>query len=153
MHGAPLQKFKIAGLGKSAGVVPIKVRNEVIGLLVVVRKAELEIARESQTLLQAVADFASISLVNSRLFRAFEQNAEASRTDVKRQNAMLESLRERLAEEVQAAIYPLNLVLTEMPGTLNNEQKQALQTVQSALQRLTRAAEKTIPSEALVRKA
>jgi DNA-binding response OmpR family regulator len=153
MHGVPLQKFKIAALGKSAGVVPIKVRNEVIGLLIVVRKADREIARESQTLLQAVADFASISLVNARLFRAYEQTAEAARGDVKRQNAMLEGLREKLAQEVQTAIYPLNLVLTEMPGNLNNDQKQALQSVQTALQRLTRAAEKTVPAaEAALRK-
>jgi DNA-binding response OmpR family regulator len=152
MYGAPLQKFKIASLGKAAGVVPIKIRNEVIGLLIVVRKADREIARESQTLLEAVADFASISLVNSRLFRAYEQTAEAARGDVKRQNAMLEALREKVAEEVQAAFYPLNLVLTEMPGNLNVEQKQALQTVQGALQRITRSAEKTVPAEAALRK-
>jgi hypothetical protein len=100
-----------------------------------------------------VADFASISLVNARLFRAYEQTAEAARGDVKRQNAMLEGLREKLAQEVQTAIYPLNLVLTEMPGNLNNDQKQALQSVQTALQRLTRAAEKTVPAaEAALRK-
>lgn len=152
MHGVPLQKFKVAGLGKSVGVVPIKIQNEVIGLLIVVRKADREIPRESQTLLQAVADFASISLVNTRLFRAFEYNAEAARGDVKRQNVLLESMREKVAEEVQAAIYPLNLVLTEMPGSLNEEQKQALQSVLSALQRITRAAERTVPAEATPRK-
>lgn len=152
MHGAALQKFKVASLGKSAAVAPIKIQNEVIGLLIVVRKADSEIPREAQALLEAVADFASISLVNARLFRAFEQTAEAARGDVKRQNALLENLREKVAEEVQAAVYPLNLVLTEMPGNLNEEQKQALQSVQSALQRVTRAAEKTMPSEAAVPK-
>ena len=53
MHGPPLQKFKVASLGKSAGVIPIKVRNEVIGLLIVVRKVDREISREEQTLLEA----------------------------------------------------------------------------------------------------
>ncbi|HEY2981963.1 MAG TPA: hypothetical protein VGJ22_12330, partial [Anaerolineales bacterium] len=103
-------------------------------------------------LLEAVADFASISLVNARLFRALEQTAEAARGDVKRQNALVEGMREKVAEEVQAAIYPLNLVMTEMPGNLNNEQKQALQSVQAALLRITRAAEKTVPAEAALRK-
>jgi DNA-binding response OmpR family regulator len=149
MHGAALQKFKVAALGKSAAVAPIKIHNEVIGLLIVVRKADREIPRETQTLLEAVADFASISLVNSRLFRALEQTAEAARGDVKRQNALLEALRERVAEDLQAAIYPLNLVLTEMPGNLNDEQKQALQSVQAALQRVTRAAERTTPAGGL----
>src|SRR3990172_4053638 len=78
IHGRPLEKFKIASLGKSAAVVPIKVQNEVIGLLLVLRKAEHSFDRSDQTLLEAVADYASISLVNARLFRAIEQTAEAA---------------------------------------------------------------------------
>ena len=145
MHGPPLQKFKVAALGKSAAVIPIKVQTEVIGLLIVVRRFDTEIGREEQALLEAVADFASTSLVNARLFRALEQSAEAARESEKRQNAALESMRAAVAKELQAAGYPLNLVLTEMPGTLNNEQKQALHSVQEALNRLTRASEKSVP--------
>ena len=73
IHGKPLEKFKVASLGKSAAVVPIKVQKEVIGLLMVLRKAERPFDRSDQTLLEAVADYASISLVNARLFRALEQ--------------------------------------------------------------------------------
>ena len=51
--------------------------------------------------------------------------------------------------EVQAAGYPLSLVLSGTPGSLNDAQRQALQTVQAALRRLTQAAEKTVPSESL----
>jgi two-component system NtrC family sensor kinase len=148
MHGPPLQKFKVAALGKSAGVVPIKVQNEVIGLLIVLRKADREISREEQTLLEAVADFASTSLVNSRLFRALEQSAEAARESEKRQKGLLVNMRAAVAKELQAASYPLNLVLTEMPGALNNEQKQALASVQEAVNRLARASEKFAPPEA-----
>jgi GAF domain-containing protein len=145
MHGAPLQKFRIAALGKSVAVIPIKVQNEVIGLLIVVRKADREINREEQALLEAVSDFASTSLVNARLFRALEQALEAAREGEKRQNALFENMRHIVTKELQAAGYPLNLVLTEMPGALNSEQKQALVSVQEALARLTRATEKTIP--------
>jgi len=147
MHGAPLQKFKVAALGKSAGVIPIKVQGEVIGLLIVVRKADVEISREGQTLLEAVADFASTSLVNARLFRAFEHAAEAAREGEKRQNSLLERVRSAAMQEVQAANYPIHLLLTETPGKLNPAQKQALLSVQGALQRLARAAEKTIPAD------
>ncbi len=143
MHGLPLQKFKVAALGQSAAVIPIKVQNEVIGLLIVVRRTAREFSREEQSLLEAVADFASTSLVNARLFRALEQSAEAARDSEKRQNALLETIRETVAKELQAAGYPLNLVLTEMPGALNNEQKQALASVQEALTRLNRVAEKS----------
>lgn len=144
MHGPPLQKFKVAALGKSAAVIPIKVQTEVIGLLIVVRRFDSEIGREEQALLEAVADFASTSMVNARLFRALEQSAEAARESEKRQNAALESMRAAVAKELQAAGYPLNLVLTEMPGSLNNEQKQALLSVQDAINRLARASEKSL---------
>ncbi len=144
MHGSPLEKFKIAALGKSAAVVPIKIQGQVIGLLIVVRKQDREITRDTQTLLEGIGDFASISLVNARLFRALEQSAEAAKKGEQFRYAALEAAREAIRNEVQAAVYPLNLVLTEMPGPLNEEQKKALQSVKDALQRLSRASEKTV---------
>jgi DNA-binding response OmpR family regulator len=142
MNGAALQKFKIAALGKSVGVVPIKIQNEVIGLLIIVRKNDVEIDRASQTLLEAVADYSSISLVNARLFHALEQTSESARSGDTQRIAALDSIRKVVKDEVQAANYPLNLVMTEMPGPLNGEQRQALESVQGALQRLLAAAEK-----------
>ena len=144
MNGIALQKFKIAGLGKSAGVIPIKIKTEVIGLLIVVRKKDVEFPRDAQTLLSAMADYASISLVNARLFRALEQTAENARVMEKQRYAALEKIRETIHTELQAAGYPLNLVLTEKPGTLNPEQKKALEAVKISLQRLAGASEKTI---------
>lgn len=150
MNGAPLQKFKIAALGRSVGVIPIKIQNEVIGLLVVVRRNERELARDTQTLLEAIADYASISLVNARLFRALEQAAESARGDEKNRLALLENLRALIHNEVQAASYPLNLVMTESPGSLTDDQRKALESVQTALQRLAGASENSaVPVEAV----
>ncbi len=146
MNGAPLQKFKVASLGKSAGVVPIKVKNDVIGLLNVVRKADSEFSRDSQTMLEAMADYISISLVNARLFRALEQSVEAARAGEKTRYASLEALRQNIRKEVEAANYPLNLLMTEMPGALNVDQKKALESVKTALQKLGRASENTVTS-------
>lgn len=148
LNGKALEQFRISALGQSAGVIPIKAQSEVIGLMIVVRKANVEINQEAQTLLEAIADFASTSLVNARLFRALEQSVQKAREGEKQQNALLERMRSAAVNEVQAASYPLKLVLTEKPGKLNEAQKQALQAVKEALQRLTRAAEKTVPSEA-----
>jgi len=144
MNGSPLQKLKASALGKSIGVIPIKIQNEVIGLLIVARKIDREITREALALLEAMADYASISLVNARLFRALEKSAEGARAGEKNRYAILESVRNSIQTEIQAASYPLNLVLTEMPGALNAEQRQALESVQGALQRLARSSEKTI---------
>lgn len=144
IHGAPLEKFKVAALGKSAAVVPLKVQKEVIGLLVVVRKADREIEPAAQTLLDAVADYASLALVNARLFRALEQAVDAARASEKRLRDTLEKTRESILAETQAAIYPLNHVLNGDSGSLNAEQQQALRAVFAALQRLTRLSEKTL---------
>lgn len=149
IHGTPLDKFKVAALGRSAAVLPMKVQNEVIGLLVVMRKADREIEPTIQRLLEAVTDFACISLVNARLFRAVEETAQVARTREKNLNAMLESMRESIRAEMQASMYPLEALVSAQSGPLTREQEQALKTIQSALQRLARTAEKTYPAETL----
>jgi DNA-binding response OmpR family regulator len=146
IHGKPLERFKVSALGKSAAVVPIKVHNEVIGLLLVVRKKARPFDRAEQTLLEAIADYASISLVNARLFRALEQTAEAARLGEKRQNALLESIREAVWEELDAVKEPIELLLEQKETSpLATEQRQALQAARTALRRLARATEKTVP--------
>jgi DNA-binding response OmpR family regulator len=144
MSGLPMQKLKVSALGKSIGVIPIKIQSEVIGLLIVVRKADNEITHDAQTLLEAMADYTSISLVNARLFHALEKTAETVRTGESSLSATLESVRTSILNEVQVAGYPLNFVLTEMPGPLTPEQRQALESVQVALQRIARFSETDI---------
>ena len=145
IHGKPLEKFKVSSLGKSVAVVPIKVQNEVIGLLLVLRRTELPFNRSDQTLLEAIADYASISLVKARLFRALEQTAEAAKSGAKQQNALLESVREAVRDEVQAAKHPIESLLEQKMGPVMEQQRQALQAAQAALQRLAQVTEKTVP--------
>jgi DNA-binding response OmpR family regulator len=145
IHGKPLEKFKVSSLAKSAAVVPIKVKNEVIGLLQVLRRAERLFDRSDQTLLEAVADYASISLVNAQLFRALEQTAEVAKSGVKQQNALLEAVRVSVHDEVQAARSPIESLLVQKVGPLTEQQRQVLQTAQAALQRLAQVTEKTLP--------
>ncbi len=145
LHGEALRKFKIAALGKSVGVIPIKVQNQVIGLLLVVRKSDREFNPEAQALLEAMADYASISLMNARLFRALDEAAQSARSEERRRYASLQSIRESIRAQVMVISNPLNLVLSEMPGELNVEQKKALEAVRKALDQFTRITEKTMP--------
>ena len=62
-----------------------------------------------------------------------------------RQNAMLEAIRSSINEELQAAIYPLDLLLKDKNSSMSELQRQALQTSRAALQRLGRVTEKTTP--------
>jgi len=142
MAGDSLQQFSIVNLGKSVCVVPIKVQAEVIGMLVVVRRETRLFGETEQTLLEAVADYASISLVNARLFRALADTVHSARESAQRQNTVLEaSIRSSLSEEVKAAMYPVEVLLAGKAGPLREDQKQGLQTTLAALQRLARSAE------------
>lgn len=136
IHGAPLAKFKISSLGKAVMVVPIKVQKEVIGLMVVVRKAERPFGQGEQHLMEAIADYASISLVNSRLFRALAQAAESAQAGERRKNELLQNMRQESQAVLQSAMYPVEVVLSEKLGSLTDEQKQALGTAQNSIKRL-----------------
>lgn len=145
ISGEPLLRFRVANLGRSVCAVPIKIQKEVIGMAIVVRKDSRPFEKVEQTLLEAVADYVSISLLNARLFQALNSSVNSSREGEKRQNALLESVRKSIAEELQSATPPLDLLLTDKLGDLNENQRQALRTARAALQRLARAVEKTTP--------
>lgn len=145
IHGEPLSKFKVWNLGKSAAVTPIKVKQEVIGLLVVVRKADKTFGNMEQTLLEAVSDYASISLVNQRLFHILAQTAESARAGEKHQNALFESLRRMVYNELQSMRYPLSAIMTGKAGDLTDEQREALTACEAALDRLAGAIQRTTP--------
>ncbi|HSQ18097.1 MAG TPA: response regulator, partial [Anaerolineales bacterium] len=98
IHGEPMKRFKVSRLGQAVLVIPIKVKKEVVGLLVSTRKAARAFTPSQQALLEAVADYASISLVNARLFKALEERldslqhlADASQIDRRIQEELLEA--------------------------------------------------------------
>lgn len=146
MSGEPLLKFRVANLGRAVCAVPIKIQREVIGMLMLVRKEARPFGNLEQTLLEAIANYASISLVNARLFRALNNSAQTSGEGEKHQNALLEAIRSSIADELRSAVYPLDLLLNGKAGHLTDIQQQALRSTRAALQRLARTLEKTTPS-------
>jgi transcriptional regulator with GAF, ATPase, and Fis domain len=92
--------------GQAGNVVPIKVHQS-DRHVVVVRKQAKAFTKTEQTLLAAVSDYASISLVNARLFRALHESAQSAKEVQRRQNIVLENIRNSIAEELHAAIYPV----------------------------------------------
>jgi two-component system NtrC family sensor kinase len=70
IHGEGLQQFKLARFAKTALIVPIKAREEAIGVLTVAREEAKPFTEPNQRMLEAVGDYASISLINARLFQA-----------------------------------------------------------------------------------
>lgn len=76
IQGEGLAKFKLARIAKAALLAPIKVRNRPIGVLCVAHTEPRPFSERDQRMLEAVADYASISLVNARLFQALEARAQ-----------------------------------------------------------------------------
>jgi two-component system NtrC family sensor kinase len=75
LTGAGLQRFKIAQVCRSVMLVPIKAKTESLGVIAVGHKEAREFVPREQAMLEAVADYASIAMINARLFRALESRA------------------------------------------------------------------------------
>ncbi|NIS82391.1 MAG: response regulator [Anaerolineales bacterium] len=75
IDGEGLSQFKIAKLVQAVLIAPIKVRDKPIGVIAVARQKGRPFSDRDQAMLEAVADYASISLVNVRLFQALEARA------------------------------------------------------------------------------
>ena len=140
IHGDPLKRFKIASLGKSALVVPIKIKNEVVGLLVVVRKSEQQFSKSSQALLEAVADYASIAIVNARLFRALTERIHSTQKIVDSavlSNKIGSELFAGAGSGLQTALTKLRTALNQLFGSLDqryaNEHSRKIQQIQAVL--------------------
>jgi DNA-binding response OmpR family regulator len=136
IHGDPLKQFKVASMGQAVMVVPIKVQNQTIGLLTLLRKANRPFDKSAQTLVEAITDYASISLVNAQLFKALAQNLETAQTGEKRKREILENLRKEMHSAVQTALYPVDLMIAGQMGALTDQQKQGLSAAKTTLQRL-----------------
>ena len=79
ISGQPLLRFRVANLGRSACVVPIKIQKEVIGMLVALRQDARPFEKREQTILEAISDYVSISLLNARLFRALNTLSQTAK--------------------------------------------------------------------------
>jgi two-component system NtrC family sensor kinase len=141
ISGEPIMRFKVSQLGRSALVTPVKVKKEVVGLLVVVRKEARPFSASNRTLLEAVADYASISMVNARLFQALEERARSlqsavdqSQASERRQNEVIDSLQKDLMKPVSGAIKSIESMLFGETTRLNAAQKNVMRTTLENLQ-------------------
>jgi signal transduction histidine kinase/DNA-binding response OmpR family regulator len=143
IYGEPIRRFKIASLGQSALIVPIKVQKQVVGLLVTLRKQPLPFTESEQHVLQAVADYASISLVNSHLFRAIEERARAQQ--LLAENALaadkisteiLQKAQQELQAPIEIAQLALNSLSKDPTARWSPAQRKQLFTIQEQLDAL-----------------
>ncbi len=154
ISGEPLTRFKVSQLGQSTLVVPVKLKKEVVGLLVVVRKAPNPFSPSNKTLLEAVADYASISLVNAGLFRALEerahkmqQAAEKALANERRKDESLEKFKKDISPKLEKAIQSINSLLVGEDARLNAAQKSVLRTTLEHIRNTVGVVNKFKPSD------
>jgi len=133
ISGEPLARFKVSQFGQAALAVPVNLKKEVVGLLTVVRKAPNPFNSSNKTLLEAVADYASISLVNASLFHALEerarlmqQAAEAAQASDKRKEQALVKFKKEIGQEVAGTSQVIDSILVGEDTRLNATQKSML---------------------------
>jgi DNA-binding response OmpR family regulator len=135
INGEPLKRFKLSALGLSTLAVPVKIQQEVIGLLMVVRKADRAFEGTVQSLLEAMADYTSISIVNTHLFRALQDGVGTGQAADRKKDGRFQEIQEELQSLLQSATYPVDILLTGKAGELLPEQQKALKTTQTTLKR------------------
>ncbi len=143
IHGEPVTRFKVSRLGQSVLVTPIKVRKEVVGLLVSTRKTAQPFTPSQQALLEAVADYASISLVNARLFKALEErlatlqrSADAIQLDKRVQQNILHGYHRELTRFLAMISNNVSLLTNNEPDKLSGEQIKAMLAIQEKVETL-----------------
>jgi len=152
LHGDPLHRFRVKTIGQSIMVVPIKVQRQVMGILVVMRKEIHPFSDSDQHLLEAVADYASISLVNARLFRAIEARAQAlqdlansSSGSEKITQEKLISVEQNLAESSQFMLTNLDELTIDVTSRWTATQRKNLSVLKENIHNLDIISKTIIP--------
>lgn len=138
LAGEPLARLRGGQAARAVAAAPIRAKDQILGVLVVGRKADHAFTERELALLSSVSDYASIALVNARLFRGLEARAtrlQRSYTDLATGSLTLSVGRE-LTIQLAGARSALEPLLSGARGALGQRQiesgKQALEHVDSA---------------------
>jgi len=112
--GEPLAKVAIGRLAQAVLAVPIKVKDKVVGVIVAGKHTTRAFGDRDSAMLSAIADYASIALVNSRLFHEVESRARA----IQRAYDELRSAQERRAGLARDLSRELSAPLIQARGNL-----------------------------------
>jgi signal transduction histidine kinase/FixJ family two-component response regulator len=140
IHGEPLKRFKAARWGQSILIVPVKAQKEVVGILAVMREKPHPFDPGNEAMLEALSDYASVSLVNARLFQAVEKRARrlqnkaiASQEIEHIKVEILRSVHQRLEASLAAINQRMRTLLGRDAGNFGEKPRQALIEIRAQL--------------------
>ncbi len=152
IHGEPLKRFKVAALGQAALIIPVKVSKQVVGLLALIRRKADPFRENEQRLVESIADFASISLVNAKLFRIMEDRArqqqalaESALTGEKITIELLDKVKKELRQAVEIQYGALERLAQDPTVRWSTAQRENLTTLRQTLDTLNHLSEAITP--------
>ena len=107
LAGPALAKLRAGQVVKAAVAVPLKAKDKVLGVLAVGNKSGRPFTERDQAMLNAVADYAVIAIVNGRLFQALEARAQSLQQafeDQLARNARRDDDQRRLAQQLRVPL-------------------------------------------------
>lgn len=131
IHGEPLKPFILSKYGSSALILPLKVKTEVLGMFVLLRKQPQPFDSHAQSLAEAVVDYAAIALMNLQLIRTIEKRLGQSSQQQQIQKLQAQLL--AIHKKIQPAQTALNELLAEEGPLLTSRQKQWIDQVRKQL--------------------
>lgn len=140
IYGPQIRRLKVARYGRSVLVVPVKIGKEIVGLLVVVREQPTPFSNSNKTLLEALADFASISLVNVKLFQTVEHRArslmllaDSARDRKKLKSDILHDLHINLQTSLTAIAHHLQVMAEDRNSPLDEQKMGSVRLIREEL--------------------
>lgn len=138
--GEPIRQFKVSHLAQSALVAPIKAKDQTMGVITVAHKTAKPFSERDQAMLSAVADYASVALVNARLFQALEARARSLQRavdEVRANERVKDELIQNVGHELRTPLVHakgyVDLLVRGDLGEVKPEQGEALTTVAAKL--------------------
>jgi two-component system NtrC family sensor kinase len=140
IQGEGLAKFTLAKFCSTALIAPVKVKDQPIGVICVAREHERSFTERQQVMLEAVADYASISLVNARLFQALEERAKRLEREIKKSATEVQNDQMWLSDvhrSLRAAYAEINaLTESKMSGANAQQLEMVRNDIESVLERI-----------------
>lgn len=145
LAGEPLAKMNAGRIVRAAVAAPIKAKDQVMGVIVAGNKTGKPFTERDQAMLSAVADYATIALMNARLFQEIESRARALQLSY-------DELRKAGGDAAAAARYKevqsrlqhlhtsLDAVLRGEVGPLSARQAEVLRLIADRLEQIRRGA-------------
>jgi len=124
--GSRLAELGLGHLGRAAVGTPIMVEKQVAALMVCMRREDRPFTQSQMDLLAAIADYASIAIMNARLVHALEDRAkslkgviEATQRREKTRNDALTDLNKGVHSQLEFSLNMLESLLAGKTGRLD----------------------------------